>query len=111
MRRGGPLTCLLRAAVAFADGRGIEALSMRNLAQELGVVPMALYKHVAGKEQLLEGMVDVVVGRSTPRSAPETGRQPSGSASSPPGRLCCGTRGPHASWSRAPVPPLPCWTT
>ncbi|GGY12936.1 TetR/AcrR family transcriptional regulator [Streptomyces anandii] len=62
MRRGGPLTCLLRAAVAFADGRGIEALSMRNLAQELGVVPMALYKHVAGKEQLLEGMVDVVVG-------------------------------------------------
>ncbi|MFI1539578.1 TetR/AcrR family transcriptional regulator C-terminal domain-containing protein [Streptomyces anandii] len=53
---------VLRAAVAFADGRGIEALSMRSLAQELGVVPMALYKHVAGKEQLLDGMVDVVVG-------------------------------------------------
>ncbi|MEU8651400.1 TetR/AcrR family transcriptional regulator C-terminal domain-containing protein [Streptomyces sp. NPDC048737] len=52
---------LLHAAVAFADGSGIEALSMRRLAQELGVVPMALYKHVANKEELLDGMVEVVV--------------------------------------------------
>ncbi|MFJ7586719.1 TetR/AcrR family transcriptional regulator C-terminal domain-containing protein [Streptomyces sp. NPDC097617] len=52
---------VLRAAVAFADGSGIEALSMRRLAQELGVVPMALYKHVANKEELLDGMVEVVV--------------------------------------------------
>src|SRR5206468_5093862 len=36
--------------------------SMRSLAQELGVVPMALCKHVANKEQLLDGMVDVIVG-------------------------------------------------
>ncbi|CAM5262339.1 TetR/AcrR family transcriptional regulator C-terminal domain-containing protein [Streptomyces glaucescens] len=53
---------VLRAAVALADEIGIEALSMRKLAQELGVVPMALYKHVANKDQLLDGMVDVVVG-------------------------------------------------
>ncbi|MFJ8567857.1 TetR/AcrR family transcriptional regulator C-terminal domain-containing protein [Streptomyces sp. NPDC093514] len=53
---------VLRAAVAFADGSGIEALSMRRLAQELGVVPMALYKHVANKEELLDGMVEAVVG-------------------------------------------------
>ncbi|MER8188471.1 TetR/AcrR family transcriptional regulator C-terminal domain-containing protein [Kitasatospora sp. NPDC094015] len=53
---------VLRAAVALADGTGIEALSMRRLAQDLGVVPMALYKHVANKEELLDGMVDVVVG-------------------------------------------------
>lgn len=52
---------MLRTAVAFADGAGIEALSMRRLAQELGVVPMALYKHVANKEELLDGMVEVVV--------------------------------------------------
>ncbi|MEU9005331.1 TetR/AcrR family transcriptional regulator [Streptomyces sp. NPDC048551] len=52
---------VLRAAVAFADGAGIEALSMRRLAQELGVVPMALYKHVANKEELLDGMVEIVV--------------------------------------------------
>ncbi|WP_441245078.1 TetR/AcrR family transcriptional regulator [Kitasatospora sp. McL0602] len=53
---------VLRAAVALADRDGIEALSMRHLAQELDVVPMALYKHVANKEQLLDGMVDVIVG-------------------------------------------------
>lgn len=53
-------------AVALADGNGIDALSMRNLAQELGVVPMALYKHVANKEQLLDGMVDPIVGEIAP---------------------------------------------
>lgn len=52
---------VLRAAVALADDAGIESVSMRKLAQELGVVPMALYKHVANKEELLDGMVDVVV--------------------------------------------------
>lgn len=51
----------LREAVALADEAGIEAVSMRNLAERLGVVPMALYKHVASKEDLLSGMVDVVV--------------------------------------------------
>ena len=57
---------VLGAAVALADARGVEALSMRNLAQELGVVPMALYKHVANKDELLDGMVDVVVGEIDP---------------------------------------------
>src|SRR5215213_9038503 len=52
---------VLRAAVELADEAGIEALSMRNLAQRIGVVPMALYKHVASKEELLDGMVDVIV--------------------------------------------------
>lgn len=62
-RRRAPLNRdrVLRAAVGLADAAGIEALSMRNLAQELGVVPMALYKHVANKEQLLDGMVDLIV--------------------------------------------------
>ena len=39
---------------------------MRKIAQELGVVPMALYKHVANKDELLDGMVDVVVGEIDP---------------------------------------------
>jgi AcrR family transcriptional regulator len=66
--RRTPLTRdrVLRAAVALADGIGIEALSMRKLAKELGVVPMALYKHVSNKEQLLDGMVDVVMGEIDP---------------------------------------------
>jgi len=52
---------VLRAAVALADEAGVDSLSMRKLSQELGVVPMALYKHVANKEELLDGMVDVIV--------------------------------------------------
>jgi AcrR family transcriptional regulator len=57
---------ILRAAVALADHGGVESLSMRRIAQELGVVPMALYKHLANKEELLDGMVDVVVGEIDP---------------------------------------------
>jgi AcrR family transcriptional regulator len=57
---------ILRAAVALADKGGVESLSMRRLAQELGVVPMALYKHVANKDEMLDGMVDVVVGQIDP---------------------------------------------
>src|SRR5688572_21736197 len=57
---------VLTAAVALADEAGIESVSMRRLAQELGVVPMALYKHVANKEDVLDGMVDVVVGDIDP---------------------------------------------
>ncbi|SBT67775.1 transcriptional regulator, TetR family [Micromonospora sediminicola] len=66
---------ILRAAVALADGAGIESLSMRNLAQDLGVVPMALYKHVANKDELLDGMIDVVVGEIAPPE-PDTDWKP-----------------------------------
>jgi AcrR family transcriptional regulator len=51
---------VLQAAVVLADEVGLEASSMRGLAQQLGVVPMALYKHVANKDELLDGMVDIV---------------------------------------------------
>jgi AcrR family transcriptional regulator len=57
---------VLRAAVALADESGIGAVSMRGLAKDLGVVPMALYKHVADKDELLDGMVDVVIGEFGP---------------------------------------------
>jgi AcrR family transcriptional regulator len=57
---------VLRAAVALADEGGVDALTMRKLAQELGVVPMALYRHVANKDELLDGMIDVVVGEIDP---------------------------------------------
>ncbi|MFD9520849.1 TetR/AcrR family transcriptional regulator C-terminal domain-containing protein [Streptomyces sp. NPDC059979] len=60
---------VLRAAVTLADAIGIDALSMRRLAQELDVVPMALYKHVANKEELLDGMADAVVGEIDPPAA------------------------------------------
>jgi AcrR family transcriptional regulator len=57
---------ILGAAVALADEGGVDSLSMRRIAQELGVVPMALYKHVANKDELLDGMVDVVVEEIDP---------------------------------------------
>ena len=61
---------VLRAAVALADERGIEELSMRKLGQQLGVEAMSLYNHVANKEDVLDGMVDFVVGEIDP---PPTG--------------------------------------
>jgi AcrR family transcriptional regulator len=57
---------VLRAAVALADEIGTDALSMRKLAEVLGVVPMALYKHVASKEELVDGMIDIVLGEIEP---------------------------------------------
>ena len=53
---------VLRAAAAFADENGIETLSMRKLAQAVGVEAMSLYNHVANKEDLLDGMIDLVFG-------------------------------------------------
>ena len=57
---------ILQAAVALADEGGVESLSMRRIAQVLDVVPMALYKHVANKDEMLDGMVDVVVREIDP---------------------------------------------
>jgi len=51
---------VLQAAVALADETGIESLSMRKLGQALGIEAMSLYNHVAGKEALLDGMIDLV---------------------------------------------------
>ena len=63
---------VLQAGVELADEVGIAGVSMRRLAQGLGVVPMALYRHVADKEELLDGMVDVVIEEFTPPD-PELG--------------------------------------
>lgn len=52
---------VLDGAIAFADEVGLDALSMRNLAERLGVAPMALYKHVAGKEPLVDAMVEQLI--------------------------------------------------
>jgi AcrR family transcriptional regulator len=51
---------VLRAAVTLADRGGVGSLSMRKLAQELGVEAMSLYHHVANKGEILDGIVDVV---------------------------------------------------
>ena len=53
---------VLLAAVALADEHGIASLSMRKLGEAVGVEAMSLYNHVANKEELLDGMVDLVFG-------------------------------------------------
>jgi AcrR family transcriptional regulator len=51
---------VLSGAVAVADATGIAGLTIRSLAQELGVKPMSVYHHVANKEEILDGIVDIV---------------------------------------------------
>jgi AcrR family transcriptional regulator len=50
----------LEVAVALADAGGISSLTMRRLAQELGIEAMSLYHHVANKDDILDGMIDIV---------------------------------------------------
>jgi AcrR family transcriptional regulator len=52
---------VLRGALEFADAHGLESLTMRGLGEALGVEGMALYKHVDNKDDLLEGIVDLVL--------------------------------------------------
>jgi AcrR family transcriptional regulator len=51
---------VLRAAVTRADERGLKSLTMRSLGEAVGVEAMSLYNHVANKDDLLDGMVDLV---------------------------------------------------
>jgi AcrR family transcriptional regulator len=53
---------VLRAALALADEQGLASLTMRTLGAALGVQAMSLYNHVANKDDLLDGIVDLVVG-------------------------------------------------
>src|SRR5437868_2344566 len=60
---------VLRTAIELADHQGVDGLSMRRLSAELGVVPMALYKHVANKDELLDAMIDAIVAEiNAPRT-------------------------------------------
>ena len=60
---------VLVAAMAYADERGVEALSMRSLAERLGVGAMTLYGYVASKDELLAGMVDGAAAEIEPPRA------------------------------------------
>jgi AcrR family transcriptional regulator len=59
---------VLKTAVARADREGLESLSMRKLADELGSGAMSLYHYVPNKERLLDGIVDIVFGEIEPPS-------------------------------------------
>jgi AcrR family transcriptional regulator len=60
---------VLRTAVALADERGLKELTMRNLAKELDVEAMSLYNHVANKDDLVDGMIELVFSEIEPPAA------------------------------------------
>jgi AcrR family transcriptional regulator len=59
---------ILHAALELADGGGIESLTMRKLGQALGFEAMSLYNHVANKDDVLDGILDLVLAESEPPS-------------------------------------------
>ncbi|MCD0445125.1 TetR/AcrR family transcriptional regulator C-terminal domain-containing protein [Glycomyces sp. A-F 0318] len=67
---------VLRAAVAIADGGGIGSLTMRGLAESLGVEAMSLYHHVANKNAVLDGLVEVVMDEIETAVAAAGGPEP-----------------------------------
>lgn len=63
---------VLNAALALADSTGIDKLSMRRLGMELGVEAMSLYNHVANKDDLVDGILDLVAAEiELPLDGPE----------------------------------------
>ena len=70
---------IVTTAIAYIDESGLAGLSMRRLGNELGVEAMSLYRHVSGKEDLLDGVVDQLVASFSDDeavlSAPEHGWQ------------------------------------
>jgi AcrR family transcriptional regulator len=64
---GGPsglsIRAIVAAALAIADADGVEALSMRKVAEQLGVGTMSLYTHIPGKAELIDLMLDTVYGQ------------------------------------------------
>ncbi|MCK7622389.1 TetR/AcrR family transcriptional regulator [Streptomyces sp. RS10V-4] len=62
-RRGLSIDAVIDAATAIADTEGLDALTMRRVAKDLGVVPMTLYTYVPGKAELLDLMLDAAYAR------------------------------------------------
>lgn len=62
---------ILSTALQLADERGLEAVTMHAVAQQLGVTPMALYRHVDGKQALLDGLVELLLTGSPLPAADE----------------------------------------
>jgi AcrR family transcriptional regulator len=69
---------ILDAAVAIADERGLAAVSMRSVAERVGMTPMALYPYVGSKAALLDGMVGRLLGGMWPAGAAPPADEPVG---------------------------------
>src|SRR5258707_4038781 len=90
---------ILDAAVALADERGLDAVSMRAVAERVGVTPMALYPHVGSKAELLDGMIGELLVQLSSAGATE---QPGGQPPHPVHRLRGLPRGPKENAEAEP---------
>lgn len=72
-RPGLSLGRIVRAAIELTDAEGLEGLSMRKVADRLGFTTMSLYRHVPGRDQLVDLMRDEVLGEHPEHSDPEEG--------------------------------------
>jgi AcrR family transcriptional regulator len=86
-KRGLSLDQIVYQAIAVADAEGLDAVTMRRLAQTLGVVPMTLYTYVPGKAELLDLMLDTVYGQMELKDAGVAMRPDAGD-------------GAHGAWRR-----------
>jgi AcrR family transcriptional regulator len=71
-RQGLSVGRIVRAAVQLADAEGLQGLSMRKIAERLGFTTMSLYRHVPGRDQLVDLMLDAVYGELRPSCAPSS---------------------------------------
>jgi len=76
-RSGLTIKAIVTAAIEIADRDGLEALSMRHVADRLGVGTMSLYTHVPGKHELIDLMLDTAYGELY-ENVEEPSRQPGG---------------------------------
>lgn len=72
-RPGLSLDRIVRAAIELADAEGLDGLSMRKVAERLGFTTMSLYRHVPGRAQLIDLMLDAAIGQAAPPVATEDG--------------------------------------
>ncbi len=102
--RREPLTHerLLAGALEVADAGGAGTLTIRSLAQHLGVKPMAIYHHVANKSEILDGILDLVFGEIELPSSTAPGERSWSDRRAPPVRYFAGTRGRFPCSSREP---------
>ncbi|KJQ55407.1 TetR/AcrR family transcriptional regulator [Microbacterium sp. SA39] len=74
-RRGLSIDTIVSAAIALADDDGLAALTMRRLADRLGVRPMSLYTYVPSRDELVDLMLDATYAAMPRPSLPESGWQ------------------------------------
>jgi AcrR family transcriptional regulator len=83
-RKALSVDAVVAAAIALADDEGLDAVTMRRIAQTLGVAPMTLYTYVPGKSELIELMLDALYADMPRTETPGAARAPRAPRAPPP---------------------------